>query len=61
MGIFDKIVKTGLRTAQLPVSVAKDVVTLGGVLTDEDDAYTKTNAEKILEALDELGDEVDDL
>ncbi len=61
MGIFSKIAKTAIRTVQLPVSAVKDAVTLGGVLTDEDEAYTKTNAEKLLEALDELDDEIDDL
>ncbi len=61
MGIFSKIAKAGIRTVQLPVSVVKDVVTGGGLLTDEDEAYTKTNAEKVLEALDELSDEIDDL
>ena len=61
MGIFSKIAKAGIRTAQLPVSVVKDVATGGGLLTDEEESYTKTNAEKLLEALGEIGDEVDDL
>lgn len=61
MGIFSKIAKTAIRTVQLPVSAVKDAVTLGGVLTDEEEPYTKSTCDELLEALKELDDEIDDL
>ena len=39
----------------------KDVATLGGVITEEDETYSLQKAKKVLEDLDELGDEIDDL
>jgi hypothetical protein len=61
MGILGKTFKTLIHTATSPIDVAKDVVTLGGVLTDEDEPYTKKKLSKILEDIEELSDEVDDL
>lgn len=59
-GIFGKLTKTVINTALLPVDAASDVLTLGGALTDDDSALEK-RVEKIGNALDELGEEVDDL
>ncbi len=39
MGLFGKIVATAINVATLPVAVAKDVVTLGGVSTDQRNPY----------------------
>lgn len=61
MGLLKKGLKAVIKTATLPVDVAKDVVTMGGVLTDEEESYTKRKAQGILDALEELSDEVDDL
>lgn len=58
MGLFGKIVKTGIRTATLPIDVVKDVVTLGG---DKKKTNTEQGWDALVEALEELGDEVDDL
>ena len=33
MGLFGKLVATAINVATLPVAIAKDVVTLGGVST----------------------------
>lgn len=38
MKLFGQIVRTVVNTAVLPVAVAKDMVTLGGALTDEDES-----------------------
>ncbi len=61
MSIFGKILKATIKAATLPVDIAKDVVTLGGVLTDEKESYTKQGVDDIIGALEELGDEIDDL
>jgi hypothetical protein len=48
MSLFSAIVKTVVNVAVLPVAVAVDVVTLGGVVTDKPSA-TLTQIEKIKE------------
>jgi len=61
MGLFDfaeSLVKVAVRTAILPVAVVKDVVTMGGALTDEPCATLKnisksvSDVEKLPESLD---------
>jgi len=46
MGLFGKLVATAVNVATLPVAVAKDVVTLGGTMTDQQSAILK-NLQKI--------------
>jgi len=55
------VFKTVVHTATAPVDVVKDVVTLGGALTDEDEPYTRKKLSKILDDVEELSDEIDDL
>ena len=61
MGILRKLAKTVIHTATAPIDIVKDVATLGGVITGEDEPYSLQKAKKVLEDLDELGDEIDDL
>ena len=61
MSILGKVFKTVVHTATAPVDVVKDVVTLGGALTDEDEPYTRKKLSKILDDVEELSDEIDDL
>ncbi len=58
MGLFGKIIKTGIRTATLPINVAKDVITLGGV---KKKTSTEEGWDALIDALEELSDEIDDL
>ena len=53
MGLFGKLVRTAVNVATLPVAVVKDVVTLGGIATDNHGSYT---AEKLQEIKDESED-----
>jgi hypothetical protein len=53
MGLFGKLVKTALNVAEIPLAVAKDVVTLGGVATGKDETYTRELVEKIKEDADD--------
>ena len=46
MKLFGQLVRTVVNIATLPVAVAKDVVTLGGALVDEESA-TKKNLQKL--------------
>lgn len=53
MKLFGQIVRTVVNVASLPVAIGKDVVTLGGVLTDDDESATR-------QALERLKDEASD-
>ena len=41
MGLFGKMVATAVNVATLPFAVVKDVVTLGGAMTDQKSAVVK--------------------
>ena len=56
MGIFGNILGTIIDTATLPVSVIKDVATMGGVLTNQNESYTQKKVEKIQEDFEDLDD-----
>lgn len=58
MGIFGAIVRTAVNVATTPLAVVKDVVTLGGELTDEESA-TKQHIEKLKREADEDFDDED--
>lgn len=55
MGVFGTLFKTVVHVAILPVSVAKDIVTLGEI-ADETESATVENIIAIKEDLDELTD-----
>lgn len=40
MSLFGALIKTAVNVATLPVSVAADAFTLGGVANDRDEPYT---------------------
>jgi hypothetical protein len=61
MSIFGKLVKTAFDTVTLPIDVAKDVVTMGGAMTEKDKPYTVEKLKKLLDDGKELRDEIDDL
>ena len=48
MKLFGQLVRTVVNTALLPVAIAKDVVTIGGILTDTPSA-TKEALERLKE------------
>lgn len=50
MGLFGKLVATAINVATLPVAVAKDVVTLGGV-------STHSGRSAVIEKLQQIKDE----
>ena len=60
MGFLTHLTKTVLDVATSPIDVAKDVVTMGGVLIDEDEPATVKKIKKIVEDIDGLPDSVDD-
>jgi hypothetical protein len=61
MGLFGSILSTVINTASLPVAVVKDVLTLGGAITETDEPYTVMKAKEIDEDLDDLKREIKQL
>lgn len=57
MGFLRKLLGAAVDVVLTPVEVIKDVATLGGVLTDNDETYTGKRLEK---ALDKISDSADD-
>lgn len=57
MGFFGKLVKTVVNIGELPLAVAKDVLTLGGTCSEQNPSgdgqtYTREQIEKIKEEAD---------
>jgi len=61
MGLFGKLLKTGLDVVTSPIEVVKDVATLGGLCTDQDEPYTVKRLKRLADDAEEVRDEVDDL
>jgi hypothetical protein len=61
MGLFGKLLKTGLDVVTAPIEVVKDVVTLGGLNTDQDESYTSKRLKRLADDAEEVRDEVDEL
>ena len=53
MGLFGKLIGAVIDVTTLPITIVKDVVTLGGVLDDKDTTYT---GDKLKELNDDLRD-----
>ena len=49
---LEDLTKAAIGVVKLPISVAADVVTLGGALTDKDKPYTAENVSDIVGNLD---------
>jgi hypothetical protein len=45
--MFERLIKAAIDTVTLPVSLAADVVTLGGALVDRPEPYTFTKAKRL--------------
>jgi hypothetical protein len=61
MSLFGKLLKTAIDVATLPIDITKDVITMGGVLEDEDKPYTAQKFERLGSDLKQVINEVDDL
>ena len=60
MSFFKKLTKLGLDVVTTPVALVKDVVTLGGAITDKDEPYTKEKLDQLGEDWEELREALDD-
>lgn len=53
MKLFGQIIRTVVNTALLPVAVAKDICTLGGVATGNGRPYTVEQIQKLMDESEE--------
>jgi hypothetical protein len=60
MGFFGKLGKLVMDTIETPVAIVKDVATLGGVLTENDESYTSKKLSDIQNDWDEMKESLDD-
>ena len=60
MGFLKQLGKVTARAVTVPVSVAKDVVTMGGVLTEENEVATFEHLKKLVGDVNELPDSMED-
>jgi hypothetical protein len=61
MSLFGKLLKTAIDVATLPIDVAKDAATMGGLLTDKDRTYTGKKFKRLGRDAKEIRREVDEL
>lgn len=59
MSIFRQLTKTIFDVCTIPVDVAKDIITMGGALTDEDVPYTIQKAKQLNNDLDDVRKEIE--
>lgn len=55
-GILKSAVKAATSVVDVPVSIAADVVTLGGALTDKEKPYTADAAERLVKNVKDMAD-----
>ena len=51
--MFKSILKAAVAVVTVPVDVVADVITMGGVMTDQDEPYTAQKARKIMRNIDD--------
>jgi hypothetical protein len=56
--VLNNMARLAVNVVTAPVAVAADIVTLGGALNDRDEPYILTQADKILDNLDDIIDDV---
>jgi len=58
MGFFTKLASAAVGVVVSPIDLVKDVVTMGGALSDRDEPYTVTRAKQIANDITDLPDEI---
>ncbi|NIP56117.1 hypothetical protein GWN42_31255 [candidate division KSB1 bacterium] len=61
MSIFGSLLKTAYDVVTTPVEVVKDVATLGGALTDENESYTVKKLKQIQKDSDDIRKDLEKL
>ncbi len=58
LDFLEKTVRTAANVATLPVSVAADVVTLGGALNERGEPYTVSKGRRVLDDASDLLEDI---
>ena len=53
MGLFSALVKIGVDVVTLPIDIVKDIVTIGGISTEQHKPYTLQKLDQIKEDAEE--------
>ncbi len=61
MSLFGALLKTGLDVVTAPIEVVKDVATLGGVCTDQNEPYTIQRLKRLVGDAEDVRDEAGEL
>ncbi len=61
MSILGKVLKTVIDVATVPISIAADVVTLGGAITERDKPYTVDHVKTVGEDLINICEDIEKL
>jgi hypothetical protein len=57
MGLIGNLISATVNTALLPVSVVKDTITCGGLLTDDEEPATLSRIKKIIQDVEDGAEE----
>ena len=60
MGFFGSLLKTAMDIVETPVAIVKDVATMGGALTDQDEPYTIQKLKEAGKDWDKAKDSLDE-
>lgn len=60
MGLFGKITQGIIDTALTPVDIAKDIITLGGAITEQEEPYILQKAKKLRDKAKDIYNSLDD-
>jgi hypothetical protein len=56
--MFGLLIRGAIHAVTAPIEVARDVVTLGGVLNDRDESYTERRLKQLAEDADDVVEEI---
>jgi len=60
MGFLKKVAKTAFDAVTIPIAVAADLVTFGGINVDKDTPYTVDKLKQLADDWEEIRDALDD-
>lgn len=59
MGLIRQLFKTTFDLATMPIDVVKDLATMGGILTDQDQPYTIRKIQTLDKDIQKIGNEIE--
>lgn len=60
MGLFGKITQGIIDTALIPLDITKDIMTLGGAITDQEEPYTLQKTKKLRDKVEDIYNSLDE-